>query len=148
MSAFNNTKNHDRKHKLKVLPVSFITFPKIKSKVKTKGVFLHAEWLQPRIKKKKIHNLSVNFLLLPLRRSINHLPPPSTGQDFHLSVLCDPHTLGSTVLVYWFFLAPNLNNKKGKKTHLFSDYSITDSTGPFNPSPVLSPVSAVSLGSA
>lgn len=39
MFAFNNTKNHDRKYELKVLPVSLITFPKIRSKVKTKEVF-------------------------------------------------------------------------------------------------------------
>lgn len=39
MFAFNNTKKHDRKYKLKVLPASLATFPKIKSKVKTKGVF-------------------------------------------------------------------------------------------------------------
>lgn len=39
MFAFNNTKKHDRKYKLKVLPASLTTFPKIKSEVKTKGVF-------------------------------------------------------------------------------------------------------------
>lgn len=39
MFAFNKIKKHGRKYKFKVLPASLTAFPKIKSKVKTKGVF-------------------------------------------------------------------------------------------------------------
>lgn len=124
MFAFNNTKKHDRKYKLKVLPASLTTFPKIKSKVKTKGVFYMLSDYNQGFLKKLEFIISQWIFFVDFQKT--RCSSASTCNRTGPAPLCllkpthfGQHSAG--ILIFFFLLALNLNrNNKKEKNPTYS----------------------------